>query len=76
MWHRSEHFTTSEDGAVTTDWMVLSVALIFLVGFVIAMLETGTSNLAQNVTTSLAQVQIVLLDVDNPSEPDPLYGSH
>jgi hypothetical protein len=76
MWHRSEHFTTSEDAAVATDWMVLSVALIFLVGFVIAMLETGTSNLAQNVTTSLAQVQIVLLDVDNPSEPDPLYGSH
>ncbi len=76
MWHRSKHFTTSEDGAVATDWMVLSVALIFLVGFVIAMLETGTSNLAQNVTTSLAQVQIVLLDVDNPSEPDPHYGSH
>lgn len=76
MWHMSEHFTTSEDGAVATDWLVLSVALIFLVGFVIAMLETGTSNLAQNVTTSLDQTQMVLLDVDNPPEPGPLYGSH
>ena len=76
MWHRSDYFTASEDGAATTDWMVLSVALIFLVGFVIAMLETGTSNLAQNVTTSLDQTQMVLLDVDNPSGPVPLYGSH
>jgi hypothetical protein len=76
MWHRSDYFTTSEDGAVTADWMVLSVALIFLIGFIFAMLETGTSNRAQNVTTSLDQTQMVLLDVDNPTDPVPLYGSH
>jgi hypothetical protein len=41
-------FLTDLRAAVTTDWMVLSFAMIVIAGFVIAMAEDGSISLADS----------------------------
>ena len=65
MWVRQIGFWDDDAGAVTTDWIVLSVSLIFLVGFVITMISTGADDIAQDMTTAMASANVVLMDVDH-----------
>lgn len=65
MWARWADFQTNDQGAVSTDWMVLSVSLIFLVGFVIAMMRAGTTDLAHDMSSRMASAHVVLLNVDH-----------
>ncbi len=62
MWTQIKDFGRNQQGAISVDWMVISVSLIVLVGVIFAMLQTGTLRLAGNVETSLDQAQIVPLD--------------
>ena len=68
MWVRQIGFWDDDAGAVTTDWIVLSVSLIFLVGFVIAMIHTGSGDIAQDMSTAMASANIVLMDVDHVAD--------
>jgi hypothetical protein len=69
-----ERFLTREQGAVTSDWIVLSFAMIVIVGFVIAMTRDGSLDLAETAMTPLATAQIgVISNVDTPAA-DPARG--
>ena len=47
-------FRASEDGAVAVDWVVLSAATVGLGIAVVAMVASGTLDLASDIGTSLA----------------------
>lgn len=45
----SAKFASEEDGAVTVDWVVITAAVVILVGVMITIVEGGTLTLAGSI---------------------------
>ena len=72
MAHAIKTFFSSESGAVTVDWVVLTAALVGLGLAVMSVVSGGIENLSNDISTSLAGVD-PLTDPfgnnDTPEEP-------
>lgn len=68
MWIRSFKFWRDKSGAVTTDWVVLTVSTIFILGFVMAMMHTGTSKITDDMAIAMDTAYIAPIDGDQ--DPD------
>jgi len=47
-------FFTDETGAVTVDWVVLSASVVLLLGAGYGAMESGTTDLSDNVSTYMS----------------------
>ncbi len=55
-------FINDESGAVTVDWVVLTAAIVGLGIAVLTSVQGGTTELANKISSSLANAQIQTLD--------------
>lgn len=58
----TKQFLTSESGAVTVDWVVLSAAVVGLGLTSVAAVRTGTGSLAEAISASLTGASVMALD--------------
>jgi Flp pilus assembly pilin Flp len=53
-----KNFRAEEDGAVTVDWVVLTAAIVTLGIAVVVAVRTGTTDVASDIGTTLANANI------------------
>ena len=53
-----KNFASEEDGAVTVDWVVLTAAVVALVGIAMAGIKGNMSSVGQNVQNYLSSVSV------------------
>lgn len=54
----SAQFASSEDGAITVDWVVLTAALVGLGLAALVVVSNGTEDLSGDISTELASMEI------------------
>jgi hypothetical protein len=66
MWHHLRRYSRNDAGAISADWMALSAGLIALSVIVVATIGTDAQDIAQETSTTFAQVTLS----DHPQLPD------
>lgn len=58
LFKRARRFNTAENGAVTVDWVVLTAAIVGMGVAVMATVRSGTTSVANKISTGLGTVSI------------------